>query len=226
MRTFVIGDIHGCFFSLNRLLFDICNITKRDRIILLGDYIDRGPFIKETIDFIINLIDTGYNIVPIRGNHEQYLIDSLNNPKMLVNWMKNGGESTLNSFMVMNPLFLDDQYINFFENTKYYHLEQDFVCVHAGLNFAIEDPFLDKKAILNQRISSVVPQKIQGKRLIVGHTPKSIQDITLSLQTDTIRLDGGCVYHKKIKTLGNLVALELNEMQIFYTQNIEEEKML
>lgn len=226
MRTFVIGDIHGCFFTFNHLLFDICKITKRDRIILLGDYIDRGPFIKETIDSIINLINVGYDITTIRGNHEQMLIDSLNNPKMLINWMKNGGESTLNSFMVINPLFLEDKYINFFINTIYYHLEEEFVCVHAGLNFNNDDPFLDKKAMLTQRISKVQLSHTGGRRLIVGHTPKNIQEIRTSLYTDTIRLDGGCVYHKKVSTLGNLFALEINEMQLYYTKNIEEEKML
>lgn len=226
MRTFVIGDIHGCFYTLNYLLFDLCKITKRDKIILLGDYIDRGPFIKETIDLIINLIDTEYDIVPLRGNHEQLLIESLDTPKMLINWMKNGGESTLNSFMVINPLFLEDKYINFFLNTKYYHLEQDFICVHAGLNFSLDDPFSDKKAMLTQRVSNVNLTKTLGRRLIVGHTPKNLNEIRTSLYSDTIRLDGGCVYHKKVSTLGNLVALELNEMQLFYAKNIEEEKML
>lgn len=226
MRTFVIGDIHGCFFTLNHLLFDMCNITKRDRIIFLGDYIDRGPFIKETIDTIINLINNGYDVIPLRGNHEQMLIDSLNNPKMLINWMKNGGESTLNSFMVINPLFLEDKYIDFFLSTKFYHLEPEFICVHAGLNFKNDDPFYDKKAMLTQRISNVILGKTNGRRLIVGHTPKNLQEIRTSLYTDTIRLDGGCVYHKKVSTLGNLVALELNEMHLQYTKNIEEEKML
>lgn len=222
MKTFVVGDIHGCFNTLNHLLMNICNVNKKDKIILLGDYIDRGPFIKETIDFIIGLIELDYNIICLRGNHEQLLLDSLKNPKSMIQWLKNGGETTMNSFLVMNPLFLDDKYINFFENTKLYHFEDDFLCVHAGLNFDINDHFSDTKAILTSRISNVIPEKIGNRRLITGHTPKTIAEINQSLNTNQIRLDGGCVYHKKVTNLGKLVALEINEMNLYYTDNIED----
>ncbi|HRP01556.1 MAG TPA: metallophosphoesterase family protein [Candidatus Kapabacteria bacterium] len=221
MRTFVIGDIHGCFYSLQHLLFDICKVTKRDKLIFLGDYIDRGIFIKETIDLILELIDKGFNIVALRGNHEQYLLESLNDPKRLVNWLRNGGDTTLNSFMVMNPLFLEEKYIQFFMNTVFYHCEQNYICVHAGLNFKIDKPLSDTKSMLNSRINTVDSSKIDNKTLIVGHTPQSLQNIKASLLTNLIRLDGGCIYYKKVGSLGNLIALELNSMELYYTQNRE-----
>ncbi len=224
LRTIVVGDIHGCYNSLNHLLMNICKISKNDKIILLGDYIDRGPYIRQTIDYIVDLINMNYNIIALRGNHEQYLLDSLTDPKSIVTWMKNGGETTLNSFEVINPLFLEDKYIDFFQNTKYYYIEGNFVCVHAGLNFDKDNPFVDTKAMLSKRINSIISEKIDGRKLIVGHTPTNINDIKESLNTNLIKLDGGCVYHKKVKTLGNLVALILDDMQLFYTINIEDEK--
>ena len=64
-RVFVVGDIHGCFHTLKYLLFESCKITINDRIIFLGDYIDRGPYIPETIELIISLIK---DITPIPHN--------------------------------------------------------------------------------------------------------------------------------------------------------------
>ncbi len=220
-RVFVVGDIHGCFHTLKYLLFESCKITINDRIIFLGDYIDRGPYIPETIELIISLIKKGYDIIPIRGNHEQLFIDSLNNPKKLIQWFKYGGQSTLDAFFVINPNFIEDEIIEFFLHTKYYHLENDFVCVHAGLNFDLQDPFSDKTAMLYSRNSNVIPDRIGNRKLISGHTPFKIDDIRRSLDTNFIRLDGGCVYDKKVKDLGLLVALELGEMQLYYTKNID-----
>jgi len=55
MKTFVVGDIHGCFKSLKELY---SNLDGWDRLIFLGDYIDRGPESKKVIDFLINLQET------------------------------------------------------------------------------------------------------------------------------------------------------------------------
>ena len=49
-RKIIIGDIHGCFLTLNKLLFDDLKINKSDTLYFLGDYIDRGPSSKQVID--------------------------------------------------------------------------------------------------------------------------------------------------------------------------------
>ncbi len=41
-RLFAIGDIHGCFDSLKELIESNIQLGKNDKLILLGDYIDRG----------------------------------------------------------------------------------------------------------------------------------------------------------------------------------------
>ena len=50
-------------------------ITKSDKVVLLGDYIDRGSQSKEVIDYIIELQTTAL-IVPLLGNHEAMLLDA------------------------------------------------------------------------------------------------------------------------------------------------------
>lgn len=42
-RLFVIGDIHGCFKSFQILIEQNIKLLYSDKVILLGDYIDRGP---------------------------------------------------------------------------------------------------------------------------------------------------------------------------------------
>ena len=43
MRTLVVGDTHGCLEELQIMLGDANLNLSQDRLILLGDYIDRGP---------------------------------------------------------------------------------------------------------------------------------------------------------------------------------------
>ena len=66
---YVIGDVHGC---LARLILLIESIEKRgdvSQIVFLGDYIDRGPHSKETIDYLIAL-SKKHPCVFLRGNHD------------------------------------------------------------------------------------------------------------------------------------------------------------
>lgn len=58
-RLFAIGDIHGCFNSLKELVENKIQLQKDDKLILLGDFIDRGGKSKEVVDFIIELSENG-----------------------------------------------------------------------------------------------------------------------------------------------------------------------
>ena len=76
MRTIIIGDIHGCCRTLEALLRQAEYDSGQDRIIFVGDYIDRGPRIKETLDFLIRLKEeAGERAVFLMGNHERMLLD-------------------------------------------------------------------------------------------------------------------------------------------------------
>ena len=66
MATYVISDIHGCFYELQTML-DRIGLTEKDRLILAGDYIDRGSQSPEVMRW---LLTRPANVVPIKGNHD------------------------------------------------------------------------------------------------------------------------------------------------------------
>lgn len=87
-RDFVVGDIHGCFskveISLEKIGFDY----ETDRLFCTGDLIDRGPESNQIVDFIQHPW-----VHSVRGNHEQLLIDIIDNQDMQeleYNIQKNG----------------------------------------------------------------------------------------------------------------------------------------
>jgi serine/threonine protein phosphatase 1 len=54
MKSFVIGDIHGCADEL-RYLVDRLPLASGDRLVFLGDYIDRGPDSRGVVSFLLDL---------------------------------------------------------------------------------------------------------------------------------------------------------------------------
>ena len=99
-RVVVITDIHGCLDDCRRLLDKMEFDKSRDRLINLGDTIDRGPQIYETFVFLRELKEEmGERCVLIRGNHEQMMLDatrmSLNRRNYKELWYLNSGEKTV-----------------------------------------------------------------------------------------------------------------------------------
>ncbi|HEY5590252.1 MAG TPA: metallophosphoesterase family protein, partial [Paludibacter sp.] len=147
-RTFAIGDIHGCFDSLKELIENKIQLQRNDKLIFLGDYIDRGSKSKEVIDYIIELQEKGYDLITLLGNHESMLVDAYNNDDFKSIWIQNGGAETLKSFGVNSLKDMESKYLNFFNNLKLYFELDEFLFVHAGFNDELENPFTDKYSML------------------------------------------------------------------------------
>lgn len=102
LRVYAIGDVHGCAGLLDhisrRIRADMEAAPPGDAIcVLLGDYIDRGPDSAGVLSFIAGR-GLPVPFVALRGNHEQMLLDVLDDAAHLEAWRYCGGLETLHSF--------------------------------------------------------------------------------------------------------------------------------
>lgn len=90
----VIGDVHGCIVQLEKLLSEV---PRDHRIILVGDYVDRGEHSAK----VLRLISARPDLTCLMGNHEEMLLRFLRDPKEQgPRWLRYGGLQTLASFRV------------------------------------------------------------------------------------------------------------------------------
>ena len=70
---YVIGDIHGMRAKLVELL-EMLPLDSGDHLLFIGDYIDRGPESKETVDLLLRVRER-YRCTFLLGNHESMMLD-------------------------------------------------------------------------------------------------------------------------------------------------------
>lgn len=215
-RLFAISDIHGCYKPFEALVNNCLKLDKSDRLILMGDYIDRGPQSKEVIDFILDLYKNGFNIVSLTGNHEAMLMDSFYHPDLLPGWMMNGAITTLTSFGIKDIREIDARYLDFFSSLNYFKIAGDVIFVHAGFNDSVKNPFTDRHSMIWECRASYQNPVFSGKTIIHGHRPVHIRDARKLIREKSmvIPIDTGCVYGEDIG-YGMLSALEVNSMTLY-----------
>lgn len=86
-RDFVIGDLHGAISCLDRLLEGLQFDTERDRLISVGDLVDRGP---ESLQCLELLNEPWFHCV--LSNHEQMMLHAFEGGYTGTAWLANGGE--------------------------------------------------------------------------------------------------------------------------------------
>lgn len=168
-RTIAIGDIHGCAAALEAVLESI-QPQPVDTIIVLGDYVDRGPASRQVIDRLIEL-GARCRLVTLIGNHEEMLLLAREDEIELAGWLEYGGAETLESYGVDHPRDLPTPHIDFITAGKNYFEAPAYFFVHANY---LSDAPLERQPIEVLRWESLwqrVPARHRsGKTGIVGHT--------------------------------------------------------
>jgi serine/threonine protein phosphatase 1 len=208
MRSYVIGDIHGCLDELAYLI-DGLPLATGDRLVFLGDYIDRGPDSKGVVSFLLELQKdpAAYEVVFLKGNHEDMLLSYLGLTGEYGDmFLYNGGNATLRSYGLATVRAPSDKalsvipsaHLDFYKRLSSYYVMEPFLCVHAGihpLKRLKDQTESDLFWIRHQFISSshTLPYTV-----LFGHTPQN--DVFYDLPYK-IGLDTGVVYGNKLSCL-------------------------
>jgi serine/threonine protein phosphatase 1 len=223
-NRYAISDIHGCGNTFIELLNTI-SLTKDDTLYILGDSINRGKRSKKTIKTIISLLEQGYSIVPIRGNHEQFIIAALEYKELedFIKICKRMKLKWLIDESIENNIQIKEKYISFFKQMPFYINLDTILLSHAGFDFTKENMFENTYAMLNQRASENVEDIPDNIRVFHGHTPISLQKIRRSIDSGSqiINIDNGCVYNTLDAHWGNLICINIDSLAINIQKNID-----
>lgn len=191
-RLIAIGDIHGEVEKLNSLI-DKLDLHKQDKVIFLGDYIDRGMHSKEVIERILNLSEE-IECVFLKGNHEDMLLKTkiTQSQDDIEHWLLSGGISTYDNYGDYPAIF--NTHGKFLDSLKLYHIEQNYMFVHAGINPKKELSEQTKDDLLWIREEFLDNSHNLPYKIIFGHTP-FIEPLILN---DKIGIDTGCGKEKDL----------------------------
>ena len=132
-RIYAIGDVHGCNSLLIKLLTAI-NPQTDDRLIFLGDVIDRGEDSKGVLDTIMHY-QSICHVILIQGNHEEMMLGAIHDKEYLKYWLKFGSIETLQSFGVTADLQglkqIPFTYFKLLKSAIPYYETQNFIFTHA-----------------------------------------------------------------------------------------------
>ena len=204
-RTIFIGDVHGCITELKEMIHTL-RPEDSDRIVLLGDMINRGPDSAAVVKYVH---DSGYEC--LLGNHEaEYLMyfEKIEKYKKLHDEIG----SRRHEWISKLPLYIE---------------EEDFLAVHAGL-VPGEHPSRSKKDILlNIRTWDSKGEDIKNpdnpawydfyedtKPVFYGHWARQ----ELNIRHNTIGLDSGCVYGRALSScvLHTREIVQIKTKKVYY----------
>jgi serine/threonine protein phosphatase 1 len=232
-KIFAIGDIHGCYTELMLLFKKLPLDPKNDKVIFMGDYLDRGPDSNKVVTQLIKWKKKHPHWVFLYGNHEDILKNWVEGKQKYQEdrqwscFLTNGGKETLKSYGITEPVrsAIPKDHLDFlFKETKMMHETKDYVFVHAGLVPKLSiSKHLPKEdsSLLWIRDKFIDSDWDWGKKVIFGHSPAyKIQWGKLGqpiIMDNKIGLDGAVCSDK----LGaNLIAIELPTEKFYFQKNV------
>ena len=195
-RTYIIGDIHGCLEMLKRLIDKIDWQPEQDRLIFLGDYIDRGADSKGVVDYVLQLLETSSHVRCLKGNHESLFLDYLNGEDYST-FLMNGGKNTLASYESDDTTGISPKHMSFYESLETMIELDDYYVVHAGFRPEVEMAEQSEEDFQWIREPFIFSEYDFGKRVIFGHSP-FYEPLVMD---NKIGLDTGAVFGNRLTCL-------------------------
>lgn len=218
-RIYVVGDIHGRIDLLEdmhrQILEDAASAPAlQKKVIYLGDYVDRGDSSRAVLDLLAGNPLADLNPVYLSGNHEQMMVAFLDDITIAGLWLGNGGDSTLLSYSVGMPsdktgdeklrsmqrdfrAKLPPAHLTFMRSLELYHIEKDYLFVHAGIAPGIPLEEQGSQDFLWIRDEFLRSKADHGYCVVHGH---SIVDMPEFLP-NRIAIDTGAYYSGRLTCL-------------------------
>jgi serine/threonine protein phosphatase 1 len=205
-RTLAISDIHGELARFERLLDETRYDPAEDELILLGDYIDRGPDPRGVVDLVVRLRAEGATV--LRGNHEQMMLDAFaGDAESIGRWFRNGARPTLRSYghpaagadavpRKLRRTRAVGRHLEFMAELAYYHETGDTVFVHGGVDPDVALDETDPHTLLWIRERFFLGYA-GTKTVVFGHTATEFIHGSPEVYFGdnlVIGIDGGAVY--------------------------------
>lgn len=196
---YAVGDVHGQLELLNQLLdiiaADFAALKRSDRpaLVLVGDYVDRGPMSKGVIDRLIALRDVSeergaFELRTLMGNHEQTMLSFLDSPEAGPAWVEFGGGETLASYGVSRPApraepqawqaaqvalqrNIPSEHVAFLRGLELSAVYGDYLFVHAGVRPGVPLDRQDPEDLLWIRGDFLSQPHRLDCVVVHGHTP-------------------------------------------------------
>ena len=193
-RLYAIGDVHGRLDALDVLLAALRADMARDDLhpvlIMLGDYVDRGPASRGVIERLLELErDPRLEAAFIRGNHDDTMMRFASEPSVGQSWCGFGGAETLQSYGVTAPALGDDadawevareafaarlprEHLRFLQALQPYVEYGDYFFTHAGARPGVELEDQDPHDLMWIRDEFLRGSATFAKAIVHGHTPE------------------------------------------------------
>jgi serine/threonine protein phosphatase 1 len=193
---YVIGDVHGRTDLLRTLLRKIAydaakyESTTARELVFLGDYVDRGQDSRGVIELILSTRAERdfWSVTALKGNHEQALLQFLDDPEIWQMWSEFGARETLLSYGVNPPVRGSDaddwarasremnaampqDHRRFLQSLELMVERGDYLCAHAGVRPGVPLDRQTEQDLLWIRDDFLRSERRLGKVIVHGHTP-------------------------------------------------------
>jgi len=231
-RTIAIGDIHGGLKALVQLLQRI-DLSPKDQLIFLGDYVDGWSDSANTVSYLIELAKQNTCIF-IRGNHDDLTEEWLKTGELNEQWLQHGGQSSIDAYRNFSSEEIK-AHLNFYSQMVDYYIDaNNKLFVHAGftnlrgpeqeyhnINCYWDRTLWEMALCLDKALkvdNNYYPKRLKlFKEIFIGHTPVTRigKDKPVNI-ANLWNIDTGAAFKGKIS------AIEVHSKQIWQSEPVYE----
>ncbi len=205
----VIGDLHGCYYTLLELVQTVRNKYGNISIYSVGDLIDRGNYGYEVIEYLKR---EQIHFTP--GNHDYMFYYFINFPESVMgsSWLYNGYEKTLTGYDERPEMIWE--HLNFITGSPLFFNLDDCFISHAGISkyykFVLQENYLNDDKALGKILMRDLEEEHSiiwtrgelmniGKLQVVGHTRR--KEVTFNKASNAVYIDTSAYAGNKLSAV-------------------------